>query len=129
MAPIKQATLLCDYAFEKNDFCVVSTTLEHPVFHNNPLVVGEPSIRSYAGGPVRRQNGLKVGAICAVDHKERDSTKDQLELLGGLAQLMAEQIELRQIATTDSLTGALIRRAFEVEVTREYRRKVAISEI
>jgi GAF domain-containing protein len=110
-------TSLCDYAFEKNDFCVVSNTLEHPVFHNNPLVVGEPNIRS-----VRRQNGLKVGAICAVDHKERDFTKDQLELLGDLAQLMAEQIELRQIATTDSLTGALIRRTFEVEVTREYRR-------
>jgi diguanylate cyclase (GGDEF)-like protein len=71
---------------------------------------------------LRRQNGLKVGAICTVDHKERDFTKDQLDLLGDLAQLIAEQIELRQIATTDSLTGALTRRAFEVEVTREYRR-------
>jgi GAF domain-containing protein len=115
-------TLLCDYAFEKNDFCVVPNTLEHPAFHNNPLVIGEPNIRSYAGVPLRRQNGLKVGAICAVDHKERDFTKDQLDLLGDHAQLMAEQIELRQIATTDSLTGALTRRAFEVEVTREYRR-------
>jgi diguanylate cyclase (GGDEF)-like protein len=115
-------TLLCDYAFEENDFCVVSNTLEHPAFHNNPLVIGEPNIRSYAGVPLRRQNGLKVGSICAVDHKERDFTKDQLNLLGDLAQLMAEQIELRQIATTDSLTGALTRRAFEVEVTREYRR-------
>lgn len=115
-------TLLCDYAFEKNDFYVVPNTLEHPAFHNNPLVVGEPNIRSYAGVPLRRQNGLKVGAICAVDHRERDFTKDQLDLLGDLAQLMAEQIELRQIATTDSLTGALTRRAFEVEVTREYRR-------
>lgn len=115
-------TLLCDYAFEENDFCVVSNTLEHPAFHNNPLVIGEPKIRSYAGVPLRRQNGLKVGAICAVDHKERDFTQDQLDLLGDLAQLMAEQIELRQIATTDSLTGALTRRAFEVEITREYRR-------
>jgi|HubBroStandDraft_2_1064218.scaffolds.fasta_scaffold62216_2 diguanylate cyclase (GGDEF)-like protein len=115
-------TLLCDYAFEKNDFCVVSNTLEHPAFHDNPLVVGEPNIRSYASVPLRRQNGLKVGAICAVDHKERDFTKDQLDLLGDLAQLMVEQIELRQIATTDSLTGALTRRAFEAEVTREYRR-------
>jgi diguanylate cyclase (GGDEF)-like protein len=113
---------LCDYAFEKNDFCVVSNTLQDPVFHNNPLVIGEPNIRSYAGVPLRRQNGLTVGAICAVDQKERDFTKDQLDLLGVLAQLMAEQIELRQIATTDSLTGALTRRAFEVEITREYRR-------
>ncbi len=115
-------TLLCDYAFEKSDFYVVPNTLEHPAFHNSPLVVGEPNIRSYASVPLRRENGLKVGAICAVDDKERDFTKDQLDLLGDLAQLMAEQIELRQIATTDSLTGALTRRAFEVEVTREYRR-------
>jgi len=114
--------LLCDYTFEKNDFCVVSNTLEHPAFQDNPVVVGEPNIRSYAGVPLRRRNGHKVGAICAADHKERDFTQDQLELLGDLAQLMAEQIELRQIATTDSLTGALTRRAFEVEVTREYRR-------
>jgi diguanylate cyclase (GGDEF)-like protein len=115
-------TSLCDYAFEKNDFCVVPNALEHPAFHNNPLVTGEPNIRSYAGVPLRRLNGLKVGAICAVDQKARDFTKDQLDLLGVLAQLMAEQIELRQMATTDSLTGALTRRAFEVEVTREYRR-------
>lgn len=113
---------LCDYAFEKNDFCVVSNTLQDPTLHNNPLVIGEPNIRSYAGVPLRRQNGIKVGAICAVDQKERAFTKDQLDLLGILAQLMAEQIELRQIATTDSLTGALTRRAFEVEITREYRR-------
>lgn len=47
---------------------------------------------------------------------------EQINALQDLAGLVIGEIELRQIATTDSLTGALTRRAFEVDVNRELKR-------
>lgn len=112
----------CTYAFEKNDIYVVPNALEHPAFRNNPLVTGDPNIGFYAGIPLRTKNGNKIGTLCAVDHKRRDLTTDQVGILSDLACLIIDEIELRQIATTDSLTGALTRRGFEIEINRENHR-------
>lgn len=91
-------------------------------FRDNPLVTEEPHIRSYLGAPLRTSDGFNVGALCAIDCRVRHFGPAEEGLLARFAALVADELELRQIAQLDHLTGALSRRAFmqsfEAERTR-----------
>jgi diguanylate cyclase (GGDEF)-like protein len=63
--------------------------------------------------------GHSIGTLCAIDRRPRAFTAEQINLLRDLARLIANEIELRRIATADSLTGVLTRRGFDIEVNRE----------
>jgi diguanylate cyclase (GGDEF)-like protein len=110
------------HAFEQDDVYVAPNAHELPPFCNDLQVTGEPNIEFYAGIPLRMHNGHKIGTLCTVDYKQRELTEDQICILRDLARLAIGEIELRQIATTDSLTGALTRRGFEIEINREMHR-------
>ena len=112
----------CKHAIEQDEPFIVPNALEHPLFCNNPLVVGPDHIRFYIGIPLKMRGGFKIGTLCAIDRKPRHISKDQIEAMRDLAGMVVDEIELRQIAATDSLTGALTRRGFEVEMTREFSR-------
>jgi diguanylate cyclase (GGDEF)-like protein len=112
----------CTLAIAQDDVYIVPNTLDHPAFCNNSLVAGERNIGFYAGIPLQLHNGLKIGTLCAADHQQRELTTDQIRILRDLARLTIDEIELRQIATTDSLIGALTRRGFEIEISREAHR-------
>jgi len=91
---------------------VVPDTQADPRFRENPLVTGEPHIRSYAGVPLVTPDGCSVGTLCAIDHVPRAFTEAQVALLQNFAAVIVDELELRQIAQVDFLTGALTRRAF-----------------
>lgn len=88
-------------------------------FSSNPLVVGDPDIRFYVGIPLRASDGTPLGALCGIDTKPRDIGERELEILGDLADLTMEQLELRLLATRDSLTGAMRRGHFITSATRD----------
>lgn len=81
-------------------------------FRDNPLVTDEPCIRAYLGAPLTTADGYNVGALCAIDRRPRDFSADQAMLLSKFAGLVVDELELRQLADRDHLTGALTRRAF-----------------
>lgn len=112
----------CKHAIEQDEPFIVSDALQHPLFCDNPLVVGPAHIRFYIGIPLKMRGGSKIGTLCAIDREPRQISKDQIEAMRDLACMVVDEIELRQIAATDSLTGALTRRGFEVEITREFNR-------
>jgi predicted signal transduction protein with EAL and GGDEF domain len=64
-------------------------------------------------------DGHNIGTLCAIDTRPRELSTDQVGALRDLARLVVDELELRQIATTDSLTGALTRRGFEIQIARE----------
>ncbi len=53
-------------------------------FHDNPLVVGGPGVRFYAGAPIKVE-GQNVGALCVIDHSPRTMSGDQRRLLRDIA--------------------------------------------
>ncbi len=112
----------CTHAIEQDQPLIIKNALEDARFCENPLVTGEPHIRFYIGVPLRTPDGYNVGTLCAIDRKPRDLSDTEVSLLRDLSRLVIDELELRQIATTDSLTGAQTRRAFQLEVDREFQR-------
>ncbi|APL94605.1 sensor domain-containing diguanylate cyclase [Sphingobium indicum] len=108
----------CDHTIRQRAPMVVTDAQEDARFRDNPLVMGDPNIRSYAGIPLETPDGYNIGSLCAIDTVPREFDPGQIAILKNLAALVVEQLELRRIAERDHLTGALTRRAFLIEMNR-----------
>ncbi len=64
-------------------------------FHDNPLVIGEPNIRFYAGQPIKSVEGYNLGTLCVIDRHSRTLTKNQKLILAILGKQVEGQLELR----------------------------------
>lgn len=84
----------CSHTILQSDPLIVPDTTQDERFSDNPLVVGEPHVRFYAGHPLRGPRGFNVGTICIIDMIERTFTEDQVKTLCELAQLCEHEIGL-----------------------------------
>ena len=109
----------CTHAIMRDEPFIIPDALEDPRFRENPLVTGAPNIRFYIGIPLKTPDGYNIGTLCAIDQQPRELSDDQISLFWDLARLVMDELELREIATTDSLTGAQTRRSFDLDVKRE----------
>jgi len=83
----------CSHAILEDKPLVVSDALTDDRFAENPVVVGDPRVRFYAGIPLRTADGTRVGALCVVDHKPRTLSATQLKMLQDIARLVEEELE------------------------------------
>lgn len=115
----------CTHAIRGTEPFVVPNALLDTRFVNSPLVTGAPHIRSYAGIPLMTPDGYNVGSLCAMDDKLREFASAEISILKNFAKLVVDELELRQVISTDQLTGAMARAAwFDIaagEVTRAHR--------
>lgn len=91
---------------------VVRDAAADPRFADNPLVLGPPAIRFYAGVPLVSPEGAALGTLCIIDRRPRDLSENEHFILTRLAGCVMTMLELRrallrvsQVATLDSLTG------------------------
>ncbi len=91
---------------------VVTDALSDPRFCNNPVVVGEPCVRSYAGAPLILPDGYQVGTLCAVGFEPRTFSHEELSVLTELAGCVVREMELRERAAIDEMTGFMSRAPF-----------------
>jgi len=83
----------CSHAILQNEPLVVNDALRDDRFADNPVVVGDPHVRFYAGIPLHAADGARVGAFCIVDSKPRSLSAAQLRLLKDFARVIEEEIE------------------------------------
>jgi PAS domain S-box-containing protein len=76
---------ICAHAIVQDDLFVIADTHADPRFADNPLVVGAPRIRSYAGAPLHAPDGHVVGTLCVIDRVPRAFDGDDLAMLRALA--------------------------------------------
>ncbi len=63
----------CGHALISPVILIINDTLNDPRFADNPMVVGEPFIRFYAGKSLYDfKSKLPVGVFCIKDHKPRE---------------------------------------------------------
>ena len=91
----------------------VEDALRDPRFRDNPQVIGEPRLRFYAGHPLHAMGHL-VGSLCVADSQPREFSTAERSHLADLAALVERELAGAELATTDSLTGLLNRRGFEL---------------
>ncbi|MBG6185376.1 hypothetical protein IWX65_003355 [Arthrobacter sp. CAN_A214] len=71
---------------------IVRDALEDERFKNNPLVVGEPYIRFYAGYPLRGPGGWTIGTLCVIDQQPREYSMRDGRKLRTLAGQVEDEI-------------------------------------
>ena len=75
---------------------IVENALLDERFADNPLVVGEPGIRFYAGFPLISRSLLPLGTLCLIDQQPRTLQSEQLQQLQGLADEVVSLFEMRR---------------------------------
>ncbi|HEU5017362.1 MAG TPA: sensor domain-containing diguanylate cyclase [Pseudolabrys sp.] len=114
----------CSHTIENDEPLIVPDACADARFRALPLVVEPPYVRSYIGVPLRTPAGHRIGTLCVMDTEVRQPTLEQIGILQDLAALVMDELELRLVATTDSLTGAFSRRAFLTSAARDLARAV-----
>jgi len=71
----------CAHTILGDDIFVVPDARADERFHDNPLVTEDPSIRFYAGQPLTLGDGLRIGALCAIDRVPRQISDEDREVM------------------------------------------------
>ncbi|SFD95221.1 diguanylate cyclase with GAF sensor [Marinobacter sp. DSM 26671] len=102
----------CGHAILQNEAFVVPDASLDPRFATNPLVLGEPHIRFYAGQPLKLGNGIVLGTLCIIDSVPRSFSDEDREALRDLAKIVENELIAIHMAVEDELTGLPNRRGF-----------------
>lgn len=76
---------------------VVNNPLQDERFKDNPLVIGKPNIRFYAGAPLETTAGHVLGTLCIIDNRPRTINESQKKALQLLAKKAMDYLEMRQL--------------------------------
>ncbi|QCR23573.1 PAS domain-containing protein [Pontibacter sp. SGAir0037] len=88
----------CQHALHNpKEVLVVVDPLNDDRFKNNPLVLGSPYIRFYAGAPLETPTGNVLGTLCVIDDKPREISENQKKALKLLAKKAIDYLEFRKI--------------------------------
>ena len=105
----------CTYTVLQSEVMVVHDALADPRFASNPLVLGAPGIRFYAGAPLITREGHALGSLCVIDTKPRHHfDAREREALQTLGRHLMAQIEIRY-SSAFLAKAFLERRQAEVE--------------
>lgn len=116
-----RAISFCGHALLAPTIFVIPDTLKDPRFADNPMVVGKPFIRFYAGVPIMSADGQRVGVFCIKDTKPRTFSKLDEDILFGLASWAELEVNSRNlslaISEREKLQEKLTQRYHEAEET------------
>ena len=112
----------CNYTILSDDILVVEDATRDERFAANPLVVGPPGIRFYAGAPLALDPDLRLGTLCLIDFQPRSFSDDEVRRLRELAAIVRSQLELHRSrkesdAHRDALRASEARLRLAVETT------------
>ena len=100
---------------------VPDATADHR-FARNPLVLGQPGIRFYAGAPLRSPEGFILGNLCLIADRPREFSAVELATLEDLAAIATHELILRK--TTAAMQAEVARRQHSERAKDEERRKL-----
>ncbi|GAA3958021.1 ATP-binding protein [Allohahella marinimesophila] len=118
---------ICKFAILQPGQMIIPDTKSDVRFECNPLVVGDPGLRFYAGARLETSEGVALGTLCALDVKPRPAglTEQEQFILDTLAQQIMSQIELRKAVMEQQLLfGRQMEIQQELQVERDQSRRL-----
>jgi diguanylate cyclase (GGDEF)-like protein len=109
---------LCHLAVMQGEALIVEDGNQDCLLRDHRAIADGFKLQFYAGMPLRVSGGQVIGTLCAADTKPRSFSARDYQILSDLAGFVVAELELRTLAMTDALTGALSRRAFREEAAR-----------
>ncbi len=97
----------CAYTMQQRNVLAVEDATKDSRFADNALVIGDPSIRFYAGSPLVTPDGFGLGSLCVIDRAPRKIDDSQKEILQSLAKMVMTTLELRRVS--NQLVGEIER--------------------
>jgi diguanylate cyclase (GGDEF)-like protein len=88
----------CGHAILEHEPLVVGDATQDPRFCDNPLVLGEPHVRFYAGVQLYSVDRMPIGTLCVLDTVPRRLGAEELDILRDLARMVEQLIHHRQLA-------------------------------
>ncbi|OHA50803.1 MAG: hypothetical protein A2Z62_01150 [Candidatus Terrybacteria bacterium RIFCSPLOWO2_02_42_20] len=89
----ERAVSFCGHALLAQNIFVVEDTLKDDRFKDNPMVIGHPFIRFYAGIAILdHKTGQPVGVFCVKDTKPRTFSISEINILIDLADRAEKEI-------------------------------------
>jgi len=76
----------CAHAIGSEQALVIKDATLDPRFADNPMVLGEPHVRFYAGQPLKGPDAQLIGTLCVIDSKPREFNDDERLILAVLGE-------------------------------------------
>lgn len=117
----------CAHAILGSDVLVVEDAHADPRFADNPLVLGRPHIRFYAGAPLVAEDGSRLGTFCIIDSKPRQldaaGRATLADLAGAAMDLLTTHRVLEQVyrAREEAMLAARAKGEFLAFMSHELR--------
>lgn len=89
----------CGHAILSADTFIVENALNDHRFADNPLVTGEPSIRFYAGAPLKDRSGNRLGTLCLIDRQPRGFSEADKRNLRDLADIVEREFQYQELGS------------------------------
>ncbi len=88
---------MCSHAIMEDNVFVSHNLATDQRFSDNPLVAGDPAFRFYAGAPIILKDGMRVGAVCILDHMPHpEFSQRNADYLKDLARIVVDELELHK---------------------------------
>ncbi len=87
----------CGHAIMEPGILIVENALEDERFHDNPLVVGAPALRFYAGAPLQLPGGEIVGTLCMIDRRPRTLDAVDQAIFSSLRDLVVGELVSQEV--------------------------------
>ncbi|NQU68980.1 MAG: PAS domain S-box protein [Rhodospirillales bacterium] len=96
----------CAHAILNEKIFCIENAPDDKRFADNPLVIGPPHIRFYAGAPLSAPDGSKVGTLCILDTAPRVFAADEGVFLRDLANIVESELALTSVLELNARANA-----------------------
>ncbi len=94
-----RAISFCAHAIlDPERLLLVEDTLQDPRFHDNPMSIGTPPVRFYAGAPLLSQDGFALGTLCVFGDRPSRLSAEQQQALLALSRQASYLMQLHSVS-------------------------------
>lgn len=104
----------CAYCVMSEGPLLIEDARTEPSLSGNQLVTGAPFIRSYVGIPIRSDDGVLLGALCAISPEPRAFRREHIVPLAMLGELAEQSLALHARTRALSTANAALQQSSQI---------------